>query len=99
MRITELYIAQPGGERMSRKVYRFVPVTVLLVAAIAWMTMGLAGQSGNGGAYFPSVKNGDWPAYTGDNTGAKYSPLSQINAQNFNKLEIAWRFKTDNLGT
>ena len=27
------------------------------------------------------------------------SPLDQINAANFNKLEVAWRFKTDNLGT
>src|ERR1019366_3211066 len=30
--------------------------------------------------------------------GTKYSPLDQINASNFNKLEVAWRFKTDNLG-
>ena len=28
----------------------------------------------------------------------RYSPLDQINASNFNKLEVAWRFKTDNLG-
>ena len=27
-----------------------------------------------------------------------YSPLAQIDAGNFNKLEVAWRFKTDNLG-
>src|SRR6058998_3854291 len=31
--------------------------------------------------------------------GTKYMPLDQINAANFNKLEVAWRFKTDNLGT
>ena len=30
--------------------------------------------------------------------GTRYSPLDQINAANFNKLEVAWRFKTDNLG-
>ena len=28
----------------------------------------------------------------------RYSPLDQINASNFNKLEVAWRFKTDILG-
>ena len=33
-----------------------------------------------------------------DLRGTKYSPLDQINASNFNKLEVAWRFKTDNLG-
>ena len=31
--------------------------------------------------------------------GTRFSPLDQINASNFNKLEVAWRFKTDNLGT
>jgi quinoprotein glucose dehydrogenase len=47
----------------------------------------------------PSTKNGEWPHYTADLKGTKYSPLDQINASNFNKLEVAWRFKTDNLGT
>jgi len=46
----------------------------------------------------PSTKNGEWPYYTADANGTKYSPLDQINASNFNKLEVAWRFKTDNLG-
>ena len=50
-------------------------------------------------ATLPSTKNGDWPHYTADLTGSRYSPLDQINAENFNKLEVAWRFKTDNLGT
>jgi quinoprotein glucose dehydrogenase len=46
----------------------------------------------------PSTKNGEWPYYTGDLKGTRYSPLDQINASNFSKLEVAWRFKTDNLG-
>ena len=48
---------------------------------------------------FPSTKNGDWPHYTADMRGSRYSPLDQVNAANFNKLEVAWRFKTDNFGT
>jgi quinoprotein glucose dehydrogenase len=36
--------------------------------------------------------------YTADLSGSKYSPLDQIGATNFSKLEVAWRFKTDNLG-
>ena len=28
----------------------------------------------------------------------RYAPLDQIHATNFDSLEIAWRFKTDNLG-
>jgi quinoprotein glucose dehydrogenase len=46
----------------------------------------------------PSTGNGEWPQYTADLKGTKYSPLDQINAANFNKLEVAWRFKTDSLG-
>ena len=45
-----------------------------------------------------TTKTGDWPYYTGDLKGTKYSPLEQIDASNFSKLEVAWRFKTDNLG-
>jgi quinoprotein glucose dehydrogenase len=51
------------------------------------------------GTWSASTRNGEWPHYTGDLTGARYSPLDQINAENFNKLEVAWRFKTDSLGT
>src|SRR6187200_3389880 len=46
----------------------------------------------------PSTATGDWPHYTADVRGTKYSPLDQINAANFGKLEVAWRFKTDSLG-
>src|SRR5476651_2185460 len=42
--------------------------------------------------------NVDWPTYTGDISGSKYKPLDQINAANFSKLEIVWRFKTDHIG-
>ena len=41
----------------------------------------------------------EWGAYAGDLRNYHYSPLDQINASNFAKLEIAWRFKTENLGT
>ena len=46
----------------------------------------------------PSIAAGDWPDYSGDLRGWRYSPLDQINAANFSKLQVAWRFKTDNLG-
>jgi quinoprotein glucose dehydrogenase len=54
------------------------------------MILPAAGQSG--------AKNGEWPSYGGDTGSTRYSPLDQINASNFSKLEVAWRFKTDNLG-
>jgi quinoprotein glucose dehydrogenase len=40
----------------------------------------------------------DWPLYAGDLAGSRYKPLDQINASNFSRLEVAWRFKTDNIG-
>lgn len=46
----------------------------------------------------PRAKDGEWPSYAADTRGSRYRPLSQIDASNFGKLEIAWRFKTDNLG-
>src|SRR6266516_2479672 len=44
------------------------------------------------------AKNGEWKTYGGDLGNTHYSPLDQINASNFKRLQIAWRFKTDNLG-
>src|SRR5579863_513719 len=44
------------------------------------------------------AKNGEWRTYGGDLGNTRYAPLDQINASNFNKLEVAWRFKTDYLG-
>ena len=75
--------------------YRSVSAVVLLCAGALCLTIGLSGQSANQ----PSTKNGELPYYTADLKGTKYSPLDQINASNFKDLEVAWRFKTDNLGT
>jgi quinoprotein glucose dehydrogenase len=46
-----------------------------------------------------SAQDVEWGAYAGDLRNYHYSPLDQINASNFSKLEVAWRFKTENLGT
>src|SRR5260370_42072162 len=43
-------------------------------------------------------KDTEWPSYAADLAGTRYRPLDQINASNFNDLEIAWRIKTDNFG-
>src|SRR5829696_3422585 len=79
---------------MKRIAIRVVPALVLLVAVYAWVAPLVSGQATGQ----PSTRNGEWPMYTADLRGSKYSPLDQINASNFSKLEVAWRFKTDNLG-
>jgi quinoprotein glucose dehydrogenase len=61
-----------------------------LSAGMAWVAFGAAGQ--------PGGKDGEWPTYAADLGGSRYRPLDQINASNFSKLEVAWRFKTDSIG-
>ena len=71
-------------------------VTLFLVAGAFLVVQPLLSQSSSTGK--PSITTGDWPDYSGDLRGWRYSPLDQINASNFSKLQVAWRFKTDNLG-
>jgi quinoprotein glucose dehydrogenase len=70
----------------------------LCLAVLLSISMGISGQERAGTSRPPSTANGDWPHYTADIRGTKYSPLDQIDASNFGKLEVAWRFKTDSLG-
>jgi quinoprotein glucose dehydrogenase len=81
---------------MSRTALKTVSAIAVLAAAAGWwMAPGVAGQA----SPLPSTKTGDWTHYTADVRGSRYSPLDQITPANFSKLEVAWRFKTDNLGT
>jgi quinoprotein glucose dehydrogenase len=50
------------------------------------------------GPHVYGTQNGEWQTYGGDLSSTRYSPLDQVNADNFNKLEVAFRFKTDMLG-
>jgi quinoprotein glucose dehydrogenase len=45
-----------------------------------------------------ATKDVEWPTHGADLAATRYRPLDQINASNFSKLEVAWRFKTDSLG-
>jgi quinoprotein glucose dehydrogenase len=79
-----------------RKTLKAGAVLVAVIGAgVVWTSVPTTGQMTG----MPSTKNGDWTHYTADVRGTKYSPLDQVNAANFNKMEVAWRFKTDNLGT
>ena len=43
-------------------------------------------------------QEGQWRTYGADLASTRYLGLDQIDASNFSELEVAWRFKTDNLG-
>lgn len=42
---------------------------------------------------------GEWRTWGGDLGVTRYAPLDQVNAANFKDLEVAWRFRTENLGS
>jgi quinoprotein glucose dehydrogenase len=64
---------------------------VLAVLAFCFIALDAAAQHG-------APQAGEWRTYGGDLGNTRYSPLAQIDATNFSKLEVAWRFKADNLG-
>jgi quinoprotein glucose dehydrogenase len=80
---------------MSRLIRGSMSAVAAIASGLVWWSAGVLGQP----AGMPSARNGDWTHYTADVRGSKYSPLDQVTAANFNRLEVAWRFKTDNLGT
>lgn len=41
---------------------------------------------------------GEWRVWGGDAWSSRYSPLDQINAQNFNSLEVAWQWNAGAFG-
>ena len=63
---------------------------IVITTAVFGATLPASAQNG--------AKDGEWRTYGGDLGNTRYSPLDQINAANFNKLEVAWRFKPDFLG-
>jgi quinoprotein glucose dehydrogenase len=71
---------------MIRRVWRAGAVLVVLCGSLAAVFT----QS--------TVGNSDWPTYGGSLASTRYAPLAQIDGQNFGRLEIAWRFKTDAQG-
>jgi quinoprotein glucose dehydrogenase len=62
--------------------------------------VGLAAATGTreGGPYAQADTSGEWRTYGADLASTRYKPFDQIDKDNFNNLEVAWRFKTDNLG-
>jgi quinoprotein glucose dehydrogenase len=91
---------------MSRKFLQSVSALVLAAGGLACVVPQAAAQTFVGtpvpqqfaGQGQPSTRNGEWPTNGADVKFTRYSPLDQIDASNFNKLEVAWRFKTDAFG-
>jgi quinoprotein glucose dehydrogenase len=65
-------------------------LAIVLIFCMAGIIPAVYSQSG--------TKGGEWRSFGGDLGYTRYAPLDQINASNFNRLEVAWRFKTDRFG-
>jgi quinoprotein glucose dehydrogenase len=65
----------------------WLTLVVLILAAGGTRLAAQAGATG-----------GEWKSYGGDLGNTRYAPLDQISRDNFNKLQVAWRFKTEFLG-
>ena len=72
-------------------------ISMLLSAAIVALS-GQAGGSRQPAQASRTTPPVQWPTYGGNLASQRYSALDQINKDNFAKLQIAWRFKTNNLG-
>src|SRR6202167_5745835 len=75
------------------KCNRFLNATPILGVTVAflvfWAQPAITQQS---------AADQNWRSYGGDIKNTRYSPLSQIDAGNFSKLQVAWTFSTANLG-
>ena len=63
----------------------------LFVAALLLLPATLVAQRG--------AQGGEWRTWGGDLGVTRYAPLDQIDASNFGKLQVAWRFRTESLGS
>jgi quinoprotein glucose dehydrogenase len=69
---------------------RFLPLTILLVSALSLGTARAQVLTG--------TEDGEWRYLGGPVGHTRYSPLDQINRNNFEELEQAWIWRSDNFG-
>jgi len=91
---------EPTGTAMTRNALRQLMARtrasrlslVIPLLALAGLPSPVAGQEANGNPY------GEWRYIWGDMSSTRYSPLDQINADNFQELQVAWVWRGDNFG-
>ena len=72
----------------------FLAMTLLALLAAATATTHAQPGEAAGPWQTYDTSEGEWRSYAGDIRGTKYSPLDQIDADNFADLEIAWEWTT-----
>ena len=75
---------------MALKMPKVALITMWLVAVS--VTSAHAQSTGPWQRY--DTENGEWRSYAGNIAGQKYSPLDQIDADNFSQLTLAWEWES-----
>ena len=78
--------------RLQRQLLLFALLAVALVVVIGALSRQASGQT------MARNQDDNWTYYGGNTKNWKYRAFDQINATNFSTLQVAWRFKTDNMG-
>ena len=76
---------------------RRIAVRIAAGPAVLAIGLAIAGTSARGQGDKPGAMV-EWKTYGGDLASLRYSPLDQINTDNFSKLQVAWRLNTDAFG-
>jgi len=67
-------------------------ISILFVFLLSILGLCLSGCDAGQGEPAPPGPEAAWPHYGGDRGGMRYTPASQITAENVNDLEIAWTY-------
>ena len=65
--------------------------TLVLAAVVVVVALPLHAQN-------RGTENGEWRYWGGDEASSRYSPLDQVDAENFADLEVAWQWYGANYG-
>ena len=75
-----------------RRARRQLAISLMVAIALSTSAPLVAQNPGTG------TENGEWRYWGGDSRSTRYSALDQINASNFEELEMAWVWRADNFG-
>ena len=89
------------AQHSSRTPLRSAGAAILFAAAVAALLVARANQSNavQGTQLVRGNKPGEWRYWGGDAWSTRYSALDQINASNFNSLQVAWQWNAGAFGS
>ena len=89
------------AQHSSRTPLRSAGAAILFAAAVAALLVARANQSNavQGTQLVRGNKPGEWRYWGGDAWSSRYSALDQINASNFNSLQVAWQWNAGAFGS